>query len=139
MKAIIPLTRDSFGGPFVTAENGFKVLGQHYKALIVQFDDIPEGVKWMTPRHLLYCQIQHDGESFEVIRVATEQDRMRFRVPEGIDDDYLPECCRRPMHFIRQFEDTEIMEHCPDDAENWWARRPCFMSLLAHNVWNVRP
>ena len=125
MKALIPLFEGQVGGPFTCVEDGFTIIARLHKALIVQFEEVPERVNWFNEGELVCCQIQHDGTAFEVIRPASFRDRKLFRIPYWLESA-VPNCCGQPMHFIRQFEDTEIMDERPADAKLWWTETVCF-------------
>ncbi len=45
MKALVPSSPDQLGGPFVSATDGFRVVAQRDKALIVEFYERPEGIE----------------------------------------------------------------------------------------------
>ena len=68
----------------------------------------------------MYCQIQHDGATFEVIHKATCEDGKRFRLPYWLEEPEIPDCCGKPMFFVGQIDDGEICEESPADAEYWW-------------------
>ncbi len=120
MKALVPSSPDQLGGPFVNATDGFHVLAQRDKAIIVEFYKRPGGVEWFDEFELLYCQLQHDTEAFKVIRKATEDERKLFRIPLWIQGDEVPECCGRAMHFVGQIDDNRICTERPSDAKMWW-------------------
>jgi hypothetical protein len=120
VKALIPASPDRLGGPFAEATDGFHVLAQRDKAVIVEFYQRPEGIEWFEEFELLYCQQQHDAETFKVIRKATEDERKLFRIPLWIQDEEVPECCGRPMHFVGQLDDDRICAERPSEAKMWW-------------------
>jgi hypothetical protein len=127
MKALIPLSPDELGGPFATAtDDQFEVLAQREKVVLVQFNDLPEDVDWVDAFQLMYCQQQHDGETIKVLREATDQERVLFRVPLWIQGDEIPECCGQTMFFVGQIDDDRICMEPPAGAKLWWHDKASF-------------
>ena len=121
MKALIPLSEDEPGGPFISANDlQFHILAEREKVVIIEFYDKPENVEWLDNFELLYCQKQHDPETVKVIRKATEEERKRFRIPLWIQGEDVPECCGQPMHFVGQINDDNLCAEPPEGAVMWW-------------------
>lgn len=121
MKAIIPLSPQDPGGAFVTvADDDFEVLARKDRICLVEFIELPDAITWFAEFELMYCQVQHDGETFKVIRAATEDERTRYRVPLWIQDEEIPECCGQPMCFVGQIDDDLLCTEPPEGAELWW-------------------
>jgi hypothetical protein len=121
VNAIIPISPDELGGPFVTAdETYFEVLVAREQVVLAEFHSRPIEVRWFDDFELMYCQRQHDPETFKVIRKATEDERKLYRVPLWIQGDEVPECCGRPMFFVGQIDDDRICTEPPDGAKLWW-------------------
>ena len=118
MRALIPLSAEKLGGPFVEAEP--EVLAQRERTTVIRIKDLPPEITWFEEYEMLYAQIQHDGETLKVIRKATEDEIKRFRIPIWIQDVEIPKCCGRPMFFIGQIDDNVICTEAPVDAKLWW-------------------
>ena len=72
MKAIIPLSPENLGGAFATADGDeFELLARDDKSALVEFTSLPSAVGWFGTHELTYCQVQHNGDTIKVIRVAT--------------------------------------------------------------------
>src|SRR4051794_35012855 len=94
MKALIPMSPDQLGGPFIEAvEGSFEVLAQRGKAMIIRFISLDDRGGWCKDFHKMYCQVQHDPQVIKVIREATLEEYKLFRVPIWIQDPEIPECC----------------------------------------------
>ena len=126
MRILVPSSPDQLGGPFVSVAEGFDVLAQRDKVLIVEFFDRPEGIEWVDGFGLLYCQQELDPQTFKVIRKASEEERKLFRIPLWIQSDDVPECCGRAMHFVGQIDDDRICTERPADATLWWHDKASF-------------
>jgi hypothetical protein len=121
MKALIPLSPERLGGPFVTADDDrFEILAARDKAVIIEFHSLPEGIDWFDAYQLLYCQRLRDPETVKVIRKATDDERRLFRIPLWIQGDEVPECCGQPMYFVGQLDDDLICTERPEGAKLWW-------------------
>lgn len=120
MNLLIPTSPDQLGGPFVTTTEGFDILAQRGKALVVKFFERPKTIQWFDDFELLYCQRQHDSENVKVVRKATEEERKEFRIPLWIQGDEVPECCGFPMQFVGQIDDDRICTEPPEGAKVWW-------------------
>ena len=120
LKALIPQTADRLGGPFIEADDGFQILGKREKAMLVEFHERPAGADWFDDFELMYCQLQHDGASFKVLRKATDDERKLFRVPLWVQDEEVPECCGQPMQFVGQIDDDRICTERPPGAKMRW-------------------
>jgi hypothetical protein len=120
MRVLVPSSPDQLGGPLVTAEDGFTVLAQRDKAVIVTFHDRPQGIEWFDEFELMYCQQQRDPAAVKPLRKATDEERKLFRIPSWIQDDEVPECCGQPMHFVGQIDDDRICTEPPPGAKLWW-------------------
>jgi hypothetical protein len=120
LKAIIPSSPDQLGGPFVNADDGFRVLAQRDKTVIVEFYDRPAEIDWFDDFEFMYCQVQHDGTTFKVLREATDEERKVYRIPVWIQGEEIPECCGHPMHFVGQIDDDRLCMERPADAKMWW-------------------
>jgi hypothetical protein len=117
MKAIIPLSAEELGGPYVEAES--RVLARKEKASIVNFIDLPPEIRWFVEFEKMYAQLQHDGETLKVVRKATQEDIKRFRVPIWIQGEEIPECCGKPMIFVGQIDDDVLCTEAPTNAKYW--------------------
>jgi hypothetical protein len=127
MKALIPTSPDAPGGPFAEVDgNQFELLGTRDKTVLVEFNRLPDEVKWFDTYDLMYCQTQHDGHSIKIIRAATDEERVLFRVPLWIQGEQVPECCGRPMFFIGQIDDDRICTEPPEGAKMWWHDKASF-------------
>lgn len=121
MKALIPLSPNELGGPFVTAEEDqFELLASRDKAVILSFYSLPEAIGWFDDFEFMYGQRQHDSETIKVIRKATDEELNYFRVPVWIQGDEVPQCCGRPMYFVAQIRDDRICTERPEGAKMWW-------------------
>jgi hypothetical protein len=121
LKAMIPVSPDGLGGPFVAAgSDTFEVLASRDKAVLVEFHDLSAEIRWFKEFQLMFCQRQHDPDTIKVIRQATDDERRRFRVPLWIQSDEIPDCCGRPMQFVGQIDDDAICAERPGDAKLWW-------------------
>jgi len=121
MKALIPVSPERLGGPFVAVDDDcFEVLAERDGAVIIEFHSLPDEIEWLEAFEFLYCQRQHDTGTIKVIREATEEERRIFRIPLWIQGDEVPECCGRPMHFVGQLDDDRICTERPEGAKLWW-------------------
>ena len=120
MKVQIPLTAKNIGGPSVTVEEGFRILGSREGAVIIEFHERPAGVEWCEEFEMLYCREQHDPETIKVIRAATDEERKVFRIPVWVQDEEVPECCGKPMQFVGHIDDDAICNERPAKAKMWW-------------------
>ena len=68
----------------------------------------------------MYAQRQHDPDIVKVIRKATNEEVVLFRVPVWIQGEEVPECCGRPMFFVGQIDDDNICMERPPHANLWW-------------------
>ena len=127
IKALIPFSNDALGGPFASADDDqFEILGRRDGAVLVEFIDLPSGIAWFDTFELMYCQEQHHAGTIKVIRKATEQERVLFRVPLWIQGEEVPECCGRPMFFVGQIDDDRICMEPPSGAKMWWHDKASF-------------
>jgi hypothetical protein len=109
------------GGAFVETEEGFfRVLAEKDRILLVEFNWYHPPIGWFGSFELMYCERQHDASTIKVIRKATDDERKAFRVPLWIQDEEIPECCGRAMHFVGQIDDDRICTEPPPDAKYWW-------------------
>lgn len=120
MRVLVPAVPGQLEGPFVTAEDGFRILAQRDKAAIIEFYERPGEIDWFDEFEFLYCQQQHEPDTFKVIRQATDEERSLFRLPLWIQGEEVPECCGRPMRFVGQIDDNRICSEPPADAKMWW-------------------
>ena len=121
MKVLIPQSQGKLGGPFVQADkDSFEVLARRERAVILEFYEVPEGIDWVEDFVHMYCQEEHDPKTVKVIRKATEEEIKLFRIPIWIQDDEVPECCGKPMHFVGQIDDDRICAERPKGAKLWW-------------------
>jgi hypothetical protein len=127
MKALIPTSPGALAGPFVTADDDqFEVLARRDNAVLIEFSSLPQGVSWFDTYELMYCQAQHEVDTIKVVRAATDEERIVFRVPLWIQGDELPECCGRAMFFVGQIDDDRICMEAPADAKRWWHDKASF-------------
>ena len=127
MKALIPTSPDALAGPFAAAEDDqFEVLARRDKAVLIEFNSLPDGVNWFDTFELMYCQAQDDGDTIKIIRAATDEERAVFRVPLWIQGEEVPECCGRPMFFVGQIDDDRICMEPPAGAKMWWHDKASF-------------
>lgn len=111
MKALVPLSPDDLGGPAVIMEDGyFQVLAHRDKIYFVEFHSFSREIGWFKHFDLMYCQLQRDGETLKVIRVARDEERRTYRIPLWIQGEEVPECCGKPMFFVGQIDDNFICE-----------------------------
>jgi hypothetical protein len=109
MKALIPISPDKLGGPYVTlSDDSFEVLSERERFVIAEFRDLPPEVEWFDEFENMYCQRQHDPQKIKVLRKATSEEIRKFRVPIWIQGEEIPECCGQPMFFVGQIDDDEI-------------------------------
>jgi hypothetical protein len=121
MKALIPISPEQLGGPFITVgDDCFNVVATRDKVVIIEFHTVPDQTEWFGHSEYLYCQRQHDSETIKVIRKATEKEMRSFRIPLWIQCEEVPECCGQPMHFVGQIDDDRICMERPPDAKLWW-------------------
>jgi len=120
MRILIPQSPDRLNGPFITADDGFRVRGQREEAIILEFHERPSEIDWFDEFELLYCRQQHDAETAKVIRKATDEERALFRIPVWIQDDEVPECCGQEMQFVGQLDDDRLCAERPTGAKMWW-------------------
>ena len=121
MGVLIPRSPEKLAGPFVEADKeDFEILAKRDKAPIVEFHALPEGVEWFEDFEFMYCEEQDDAKTVKVIRKATVEEVKLFRVPVWIQDEDVPECCGRPMHFVGQIDDELICTERPKGAKLWW-------------------
>ena len=119
-KALIPLSANCLGGPFVETAEGFEILARRGRLVVVRFYSKPDAADWFDDFELMYCQFQHDEATFKVIRPATDDERRLFRIPLWIQGEESPDCCGQPMHFVGQIDDDRICTERPPDAKLWW-------------------
>src|SRR6185503_20132331 len=121
MRIMVPQSADKLDGPFIKArKKDYNVLAKRNKALIIEFISLPDGVKWFDDFEFMYCLKQHDRNTFKVIRKATNQELKEFRVPIWIQDEDVPKCCGKAMHFVGQIDDEDICSEGPKAAKKWW-------------------
>jgi hypothetical protein len=121
MRALIPRTPDRLGGPFIEAGSDcFNVLADRDKAVVIEFQLLPERVEWFGTFEWVYCQRQHDRDTVKVIRKITDDKRRSFRIPLWIQGEDVPECCGRGMYFVGQIDDNKICTEPPAGAKVWW-------------------
>ncbi len=121
MKAEIPKDPTLLGGAFVVADaDDFEVVAVRDHVVLVEFLAVPDGIEWFDTHRLMYAQLEHDPTTFKVLRLATEEERRRFRVPLWIQGEEVPQCCGRPMFFVGQFDDDHICTEPPPGAKLWW-------------------
>jgi hypothetical protein len=121
VQAIIPLSDADPGGPSVTVNDDvFTIRAERDGAYIVELQDVPDEVKWFGDFEYMYARRQHDASAIKVIRRATAEELKRYRVPIWIQDEEIPECCGRPMHFVGQIDDDRLCGERPDGARYWW-------------------
>jgi hypothetical protein len=117
MNALIPLSPNQLDGPFEVIEDDFYVVARCDQNLLIEFHEQLECAEWVEEFELVMCEIQPDGESFKLIRMATEDDLKLFRIPEWLQGPETPECCGQPMHFVEQTFEDEICDDDCTDAE----------------------
>lgn len=121
MKAIIPLNPDDLGGESATLDDGyFEVLADKEKVVMIEFHSIVPPINWVKNFELMYCQRQLDADTIMVLRVATDEERKKYRVPLWIQGEDVPECCGKPMFFVGQIDDDTICTETPPSAKLWW-------------------
>ncbi len=120
MKVLVPLSAEGLGGPFIEVEDGFGVLAERDKAVILEFHERPHGVEWFSDFDWMYCQKQHARDTVKVIRKATDEECKLFRIPVWIQGEEVPKCCGQPMHFVGQIDDDRICAEPPPGAKMWW-------------------
>jgi hypothetical protein len=127
MKAVIPLSPDDLGGPSIAVGGDtFEVLARRDKAVLIEFNNVPEAVNWFDSFELMYCQTLHDDSAFKVIRPVADEERKSFRVPLWIQGEDVPQCCDSPMFFVGQIDDDNICMEPPAGAKMWWHDKASF-------------
>jgi hypothetical protein len=121
-KAILPIDLEDRSAGLVTCSpKEFTVLSYNSEVVIIELKSDPEGVDWAEADEPIYCEWRLDLDgTVEAVRVATEDDLRKYRVPRWIQDPEVPRCCKRPMFFVGQFDDEELVSDEPKDAEVWW-------------------
>ena len=139
MKAIIPRSPNDLGGEILEAENGFfRVLAEREGIVLAEFIWHHPPIDWFQSFELMYCQRQHDPSIIKVIRKATDEERNIFRVPLWIQDEEIPECCGRTMHFVGQLDDDRICTERPPDAKYWWHDTASFYVFTCERCLGVK-
>jgi hypothetical protein len=115
----IPLDPEDLGGPFRSGT--CVILGQKEGSGIAELEEVDENeVTWVEEFDSVYFQVQHDGETLKSIRLATDEDYQKYRVPLWIQSEEVPDCCGRPMSFVGQLNDSTICTEPPPCAKMWW-------------------
>ena len=139
MRAIIPHDPENLGGDSTTLDDGhFEILAIKEKAVLAEFHSLLAPAKWFEEFDLMYCQLQHDGLSFKVIRKATDEERKKFRVPLWIQGEENPTCCGKEMFFVGQIDDDTICTEPPEGSKMWWHDQASFYVFTCSECLEVK-
>lgn len=114
----VPVSPDDLGGPFVVAVASIESNTNNHGVACIE--RLPETVSWLQEYDRVYFHTMGDGETLQAIRLATADDRKKYRAPLWIQDPEVPECCGRPMFFIGQIDDANLCAEAPPGAKLWW-------------------
>lgn len=117
-KLLVPLDLEKLGGPFreVDADIDFEKNGRG----IASFDNYPNPIPWIKEQFgVVWFQRMGDGVA-KAIRLTTNEDFRRCRVPIWRQSAEQPSCCGQPMFYVGQFDDDALCAEPPVGAKMWW-------------------
>jgi hypothetical protein len=133
MQIILPEIEGNLDGPTITVDRNdtqvCDILAERGNFVIldltIQF--YPKEPKWYDKAYYLYGQWAKGRKmDIQVIREITTEEFNRFRVPRWIQGDEVPTCCRKPMYFVGQLEDSLLCDEEPPKAKYWWHDHAAF-------------
>lgn len=139
LKVIIPMDPNKLDGNSITqGDDKFRTYYSDDKVVLIEFHSLDEQITWFEDFDLMYCQRQHDRNMIKVIREATDQERVQYRIPLWIQEEEVPQCCGKDMFFIGQLDDDRLCSEAPEDAELWWHDQASFYVFTCSQCLSVK-
>lgn len=138
MKAIIPIDpSDPEGSVASVGGEHFEVVAGRGEIVFVWFYSMPP-VDWFEDFELMYGELQADSETVKVLRKASNEEIVKYRIPLWIQSEQIPECCGKPMYFVGQLDDADLCDEAPPGAEVWWHDRASFYVFTCPHCLGVK-
>lgn len=117
----LPRSLDDLEGEYVVAKAFLVVIrGRSGIAVLDDFIEIPNEPDWTESCGHIFFEVLDQGRTFRAVRIPTEDDYRRLRVPRWIQDDETPTCCGQSMLFVGHLDDDRLCRESPVDARKWW-------------------
>jgi len=121
MQAVIPIDpADPEGATVTLDESHFEVLGDRGDVVVIQFHTLTESIDWFEDFELMYCERQPGSDIIRVVRLVTDEELRKYRIPLWMQGEEVPECCGRPKFFVGQIDDDDLCREPPQGATVWW-------------------
>ena len=135
----LPLSLDVLEGEYAVAKAVLIAFnGRCGLARLDDFTEIANEPDWTESCGEIYFDALDHGQTFRALRIPTEGDYQRLRVPRWIQDDETPTCCGEDMFFVGHLDDDQLWKEHPSDARLWWHDPARFYVFTCHICLSVK-